>query len=95
MVILGTGSYAIDFQDESVLALNKKNRNFQFTFSFLDRHHAWRSLDPTLDILFTYSAETVWKSIAPDPALNIFIVNFLKESVISRIVKTEYTGIRH
>ena len=86
MVILGAGSYAIDFQAESVLALNKKNWNFQFTFSFLD---------PTLDILFTYSAETVWKSIAPDPALNIFIVNFLKESVISRIVKTEYIGIRH
>ena len=63
MVILGAGSYAIDFQDDRVL--------------------------------FTYSAETVWKSIAPDPALNIFIVNFLKESVISRIVKTEYIGIRH
>ena len=76
----------LNWDTKSVLALNEKNWNFQFTFSFLDRHHTWRSLDPTLDILFTYSAKT---------ALNIFIVNFLKESVISRIVKTEYTGIRH
>ena len=35
MVILGAGSYAIDFQAESVLALNKElkvNWNFQFFF---------------------------------------------------------------
>ena len=78
MVILGAGSYAIDFQDESVLALNKKKLKFPIHFQF-----------------FRSPSRTVWKSIAPDPALNIFIVNFLKESVISRIVKTEYIGIRH
>ena len=34
MVILGAGSYAIDFQDESVLALNKKKLKFPIHFQF-------------------------------------------------------------